>query len=341
MDLVFLIGKLFEQCTFLHKSKYPNSTFLAHSYTQQSKDVKEYLENISKKNSLVDSNVRLWAEEMANLGLFAYSLAMGPWPPHAPALDRGIDSITIQARFEGSFLRDPSNEMVQHLEYLVRALSNLHERLHHSFTLYLLPTPRTFVSHVEYLLPNILLLLPLAVRAFGLILWGNGLHLQTVGCAILVSVISMGIMLLSSLAGSDNTTVNTWLFVLYALSIFIWKKQSLQGRTKEEYQRVLESLQFVACATAVYMHVPIAFAHVSLAYLPSMLWTPLLAFPNYGSDVRGSKWLTWLGVVLLFVTAPPILLVPRIFDSYTTYVQFAYVPLHVQLLLLVMTRLLQ
>jgi glycosylphosphatidylinositol transamidase len=341
MDLVFLIGQLFRRSMLLNEKQYPDSTFLAHGYTQQAKDVQRYLDIFSNEYLSLDDKTKAWAEEMANMGLFAYTMAMGPHPPHAPALDRGIDSITIQARFEGAFWRDPAVEMIQYLEFLVRGLSNLHERLHHSFTLYMLPTPKKFVSHVEYFLPNLLLLLPLAVRAFGLILWDiHGLHLGTVGSAILVTLSSMGVMLLSSVAhGSDIPTMNTWLFGLYALAALLWKTMVLGGQKKEDYQRILQSLQFVACTTAVYILVPIAFAHTSLSYLPSLLWTPLLAFPNYGSDAKGGKLLmTMAGVVLLLLTAPPVLLVPRIFSSYTTFVQFAYVPLHVQLLLLVMTR---
>lgn len=340
-DLVFLIGRLFGRPMFMNKNKHPESTFLAHGYTQQSKDAHMYVDSFAKEHSL-GRKTSLWAKEMADLGLFAYSLAMGPFPPHAPALDRGIDSISIQVSFEGVFYRDPSIELVQYMEYVVRALANLHERLHHSFTLYLLPSPKKFVSHVEYLLPNILLLLPLAVRAFGLVMFETRLHLQTVGCALLVATLSMGTMLLSSVMvdDSDVATTNTWLFVFYALVILIWKTFILRGRTQnKEFQRVLSSLQFVACTTAVYILVPIAFAHVSLAYVPSALLTPLLAFPFYGGE-KDHKWWTWLAVILVFVTAPPVLLVPRIFDRYTTFVRFAYVPLHVQLLLLVVTRLL-
>ena len=47
--------------------------------------------------------------------------------------------------------------------------------------------------------------------------------------------------------------------------------------------RTILTLQFATCALAVYIVVPIAFAHASLSFLPSVLWTPLLAFPNYPS----------------------------------------------------------
>ena len=342
MDLVFLVGKLFEKSSFLNKRKHPRSTFLVHGYTRQSKDAESYIDETSKTYAL-DDKVKLWAKEMTNMGLFAYSLAMGPFPSHAPALDRGIDSITIRARFDGYYRRDPAVELIQYVEYLARSFSNLHERLHHSFTLYLMPSPRKFVSHVEFLLPNILLLLPLAIRAFGTVLWDDGLHLQAIGIAILVTTISMGVMLLSSLTGPDIASMNTWLFVMYALAFAVWKTQCLKGSkgSTADYQKILRSLQFVACTIAVYTLVPIAFAHASLAYMPSVLWTPLLAFPCYGKDSKEGKVLTWLGPMLVFLTAPPVLLVPRIFASYTTFVQFAYVPLHLQLFLLSTTRLLQ
>jgi hypothetical protein len=80
---------------------------------------------------------------------YPYSLARGPWQAHAPALDRGgIDSLMIQVKFHGTYYRDPVVEFIQYLEYLIHALSDLQERLHHSVTLYLMPNPKMFVSHV-------------------------------------------------------------------------------------------------------------------------------------------------------------------------------------------------
>lgn len=356
MDMVFLIGKLFTRTMFLSTSNFPGTTFLTHGYANESKAVSRLLDEQQIVGPL-DAKTKKWAQELADMGLFAYTMAMGPYPAHATALDRGIDSITIKAKFEGTYFRDPSSEIIEYLEYLVRALSNLHERLHHSFTLYLLPTHRAFVSHMEYFLPNILILLPLAVRGFGLVLWEvERLDLRVVGLSILTTITAMG---LSSIAFEDTkediSMANTWLVCLYVAIVVVWKTFVLSGQPSKKRDgdssssslkqeaahssttRALQSLQFISCVTAAYILVPIAFAHTSLSYVPSLLWTPLLAFPNYSKASTRTVVNKLLGLVLLVVTAPPILLLPRVFGSYTAFLQFAYIPLHIQLLLLVAT----
>ena len=50
-------------------------------------------------------------------------------------------------------------------EHLLRSISNLHERLHHSIAQYTMPSPSKFVSHGEYIYPAILVSLPMVVRA--------------------------------------------------------------------------------------------------------------------------------------------------------------------------------
>jgi len=101
---------------------------------------------------------------------------------------------------------------------------------------------------------------------------------------------------------------------------------------EDTLQSSLQSVQFAACLLAIYIHVPIAFGHVSLAYPSALLFTPLIAFPSFNSrnddgKIQGlaSTILRW-GV--FFSTCPFALLVPRIFPTYTHYVQYGYLPLH-------------
>jgi glycosylphosphatidylinositol transamidase len=351
MDLIFVVGKLFDKSLFGNPQRHPGSTVLVHPYLEESKLARAFLdENIvngnvngnPKQPSPNEQKLRKWAEGMADLGLFAYSLARGPWPPHAPALGRGIDSLTIQVKFHGMYYRDPVVEFVQYLEYLIRALSNLHERLHHSITLYLMPSPKMFVSHVEYLLPTILLLLPLAIRAMILLLWDiKQMHVRTVGWTFLIALMTMGIMLLSATLPSDDatTTTNTLLAVPYLTVLTFWTRQLYQyNREKDDATRVLASMHFVVCLTAIYIHVPIAFSHVSLGYPSGLLWVPLLAFPNWST--ASSKGLKRVGLLALLIATAPPLLIATIFGDLTPYVQFAYMPLHVQLFMLWVTRML-
>jgi glycosylphosphatidylinositol transamidase len=342
MDLVFAVGKLFEKSLFGNPQRHPGSTVLVHPYLEESKLARDFLDeklvNGKPKLSPNEKKLRMWAEGMADLGLFAYSLARGPWPPHAPALDRGIDSLTIQVIFHGTYYRDPVVELIQYLEYLIRALSNLHERLHHSVTLYLMPSPKMFVSHIEYFLPNILVLLPLAIRVFILILYDmKQMHVRTVGWTFLMALTTMGIMLLSSALPSDDATTNTLLAIPYLTVLTFWTRQLYQYNREKDATRILASVQFVVCFTAIYIHVPIAFSHASLGYPSSLLWVPLLAFPNWAS--ASSKGLKRAGLlVLLVATAPPLLIATIFGGDLTPFVQFAYMPLHVQLFMLWITR---
>eukprot|EP00536_Pseudo-nitzschia_multiseries_P005582 jgi/Psemu1/65159/estExt_Genemark1.C_1070013 len=353
-DLVFLVGKLMERTLFYRQSS--ARTFLAHPYTQESKDWALWVDQWVLKHFGENKNMALqfsrWAQGMVDVSLFARTLAVGPVPPHAAALDRGIDSLTLRVAFDGTFRRDPAVEFVQFSEYIVRSLANLHERLHHSFTLYLLPSPKTFVSHIEYLLPIILVLVPLAVRAFGHVLpaMKGGFDLKAVGAVLLILVIASVAMLLADVVSSTfdhKHTMSGILLFLYTSVAILWTREILfrkqdrrqpdskestsNGKEKENDKtpnttRTIRSLQYVACALTVYILVPIAFAHASLAYLPSFLWTPLLAFPDYASLKRsGDSVHKYVAIpmllLLVWVTAPPVFLVPNVFSTYTVFEQ--------------------
>eukprot|EP00980_Cylindrotheca_fusiformis_P017894 scaffold5682_cov140-Cylindrotheca_fusiformis.AAC.5 len=338
MDLVTLVGMLFQKASFLSPQNYPQSTFLAHGYREQSNKAKTFLSSIApqESSSSPKGKIKAWAKDMSNLALFAYTMAAGPYPPHWPALDRGIDSVSIQAKFQGSYWRDPTVETIQILENVIHALSNLHERLHHSFVLYLLPSPDKFVSHMEYFLPTVLVLLPLAVRAFGMIAIGDIelLHLTTIGTSVMITLISMALMLVSSVAvPNNNTQTHTWMLLVYSAALFVWKKRQSSSSLLEG-EKQLKNLQFAACATAAYVFVPIAFAHAALVYVPALVLIPLLAFPGYPMTKGSMAKMLLIGLWIL--AAPPVLLVPRFFDSYTTFVRYGYIPLHVQLMLLLL-----
>lgn len=112
LDLVFLIGKLFTKAMYLQPQRYPQSTFLAHDHAQESAQVATWL--LQHNQSISDIKVRDWMQNLADMALFASTMAKGPYPPHTPALDQGIDALTIKATFQGSFLKDPAVETVQY-----------------------------------------------------------------------------------------------------------------------------------------------------------------------------------------------------------------------------------
>lgn len=191
-------------------------------------------------------------------------------------------------------------------------MSSLSERLHHTVNQYVLPSSGKFVSHGEYIYPVILLLLPLVVRcvslAFGEIErfdFGGALGALGVafGAAVLLGVVG-------SVVGDASVVVNyvivgLWLFKLGLLDwinrLLSSSKEEAEEEEEEEreqggtdtttlettsvrrgrQQQRQQSIQFTACVLSIYMHVPIALTHVSLAIPSVLFWTPLLAFPTY------------------------------------------------------------
>ncbi|GLE01046.1 hypothetical protein PINS_up009859 [Pythium insidiosum] len=82
---------------------------------------------------------------------FMTTLATGPSGPHASFIRYNIDAITF------SLVRSPqrhdalsTEDVLRSLELLLRSLSNIEEKLHQSFFLYVLPNADTFVSVGEY-----------------------------------------------------------------------------------------------------------------------------------------------------------------------------------------------
>lgn len=123
-----------------------------------------------------------YARDLAGMLGFVAATIVGPRQPHASALGRGIDALTIEVRIpsaasgvppSSSSIHPHGADLARVAEHLLRSVSNLHERLHHSVAQYALPSPSKFVSHGEYVYPAILVALPMVVRAADLALGGD------------------------------------------------------------------------------------------------------------------------------------------------------------------------
>jgi glycosylphosphatidylinositol transamidase len=256
--------------------------------------------------------------------LFSYSLAMGPYPPHYVALDKGIDSLTI----EGDLGRMKAVDSVHVLEGVLRVLSNVHERLHHSITHYLLPSPRKFVSHTEYLLPNVLILLPLVIRAATLVLVDMTLFdVRSLKYVLVVGLVSLLLFVTSSRV---STSIMNALYAIVYVALCL---DVLEGLSIGKEEKQAQSLQFLTCLVAIYLHVPITFAHVSLAFPSALLWSAMIAFPAF--PIRRKFWQRVKKPGVLAVALPLAALVPnQIFDGYTPFVTTVFLPLHMLVSLL-------
>jgi GPI-anchor transamidase subunit GAA1 len=351
-----------------------------HLHKKTSKRWKLRLSSFLSKSITPSTGFDQWLDAFFDLILFEYSLLssihendsnkdmMLLLPPHAEALDRGIDSLTIQT----AYCADPT-PVVETMEVIVRSLSNLHERLHHSTALYLLTSAEHFVKHEEYLVPNLLVIIPLLVRVLSLLFVqlpknGGGFDWRAVQkaiCFVALSVvwIAYGLAMVewivsSSSAGEKPDRVMmraTWSRAVVALPYLVLITRFISTRissstktatsTTEDHAlhimtitRKHQSLQFVACLMAIYIHIPIAFGHVSLAFPSALFWSPLLAFVNAtaslssGATIRRGCWSSFQAVfwLLLLCASRPFALIDafHIFSTYTPYVKYAYIPLH-------------
>eukprot|EP00977_Amphora_coffeiformis_P014168 scaffold3901_cov174-Amphora_coffeaeformis.AAC.6 len=292
---------------------------------------------------------------LSNLFWFEHALRGHDFTaPHAVALERGLDALTIQLVVrQGAVMnndvktRNVASKIPAAMEICIRALSNLHERLHHSTSLYLLLDMDHFVKHEEYLVPNLLLLIPLILRAVTLF-WVDLEHFDWITVGLVVErtlLLTMGISLglemmefidthswwiLNDGLAARHTIVGLAYLYLAWRFVFVKERWSVQSR---------RSVQCFACFWALYTHVAIAFGHVSLAFPSALLWTPLLAFPFYHDDaepktnlerIRGTL-SRILGPLTFLALTPFVWFVPNVMPSYTPYVCFAYIPLHLML----------
>jgi len=311
MDLVFATMSMYSRSSFIRNN------MIMHSHGRLSEKWKRQV------FSSFSPAAQQWAFELGSMFLFMYHLAMGPAPPHFVALEKGVDSVTIEADLYGARARSNAVECVQKLEGVVRALSNLHERLHHSITQYLLPSPLKFVSHAEYLLPNLLILLPLVIRAATLVLFDiSRFDFSSLRNVLLVALASLLLSLVWSRTRSDPI-MNALYVVIYATICFV-----IPNPTKKERHTYGQSLQFITCLVAIYIHVPLVLAHVTLAFPSALVWSALIAFPAF--PIQVALWQKVKRPIVLAFAMVSLALVPNgLFCAYTPFVTLVCMPLHI------------
>lgn len=328
MDFVVLVQRVLSRCRFLqanNKNSKIVSGITMHPYADETTDGQLWI------REMLPTKWHAWANSMLELLLFEHGLWWGPAAPHAAALDRGVDSLTIRLQLQGESEATQAShisDMIQKMEGVVRGLSNLHERLHHSTSLYLFPGPSKFVKHEEYLVPNLLLVIPLVIRAVTLILFDiKRFDFFAVKRAVVVMLgVTLAFSWVASLFASYGG-LGGYLAMAIPLSFIYCPVFIPESFQPPHTPQGMQSIQFVACLLAVYIHVPIAFGHVSLAMPSALLWTPLLAFPCYRTDTISFA----RSCLTSFV---PILMHPVLFNRNTAWFKYAYLPLHCLLVFL-------
>ena len=103
----------------------------------------------------------VYHQQVGTLAKFMMRQALGiPTGPHAVFLSRNIDAVTVSIDVNSQSKVDKTEEQLLQLsEMLIRTLNNLHEKFHHSTSLYGLCGAFGFVEIGVYLIPSAILLL--------------------------------------------------------------------------------------------------------------------------------------------------------------------------------------
>jgi hypothetical protein len=161
-----------------------------------------------------------------------------------------------------------------------------------------------------------------------------------------VSLTSVGIGISRQLLRINMDAVY---YLCYALMFFAMVAMTRNRRQKCPSDQKMapnsecrKSLRFITCLLGIYLHAPLLLANYSLGLSSAVVWSPLLGTLVLSPSAHAfliknrvvSLLLKMVGGMILVATSPPILLVPRIFPSYTTYVLGVYTPLHLLLAVL-------
>jgi len=292
-----------------------------------------------RKNVALDQRWKVWAIDLGHM--VAFMAAFWSPSPHTPALDQGIDSITIQARLRPNRDRRKVHSSivatVACVEHLFRGLNSLSERLHHNVNQYLLPSSDKFVSHGEYILPCILIMLPLVMRVIKLLLHDlNGFDFEKGLCVVLCCAFLSISMLYCKEKMYTRDQMNFISIFVSSVAILFYMLVATMGVEKSQRtaKKVNEkqSIQLISCMLALYAHVPLALSHVSLFMISALIWVPVLSFVDYGKSTIMSR--IPGGLMMLLWTLS---LVPRFGINFLFWSRYACVivsPLHFLVLML-------
>ena len=334
-----------------HSIYYGNSEFRAHPFGKElQKRVKGVFTSLGRMLDLGTSSsasLQNYASDLAGWLGFVAAMVVGPVQPHSFALNRGIDSLTIEVRVPTTSIGIHPHyaDLARCVEHLLRSISNLHERLHHSVAQYTMPSPSKFVSHGEYVYPAILVSTPMVVRAASLALRDiQSFQFFFVG-------ITVGTVFIASCVNACNVFVTGRSFIGVLMIIVAWvvrrnlphpnssKDNKIDTSDDFDTAKKVEcrkSLRFVTCLLGIYLHVPLLLSNYPLGFPSSIFWTPLLAILVLSDRLYSIcsknmvlKTLIVVMKILLLIAISPSTILPSDFSPRYTLV--VYTPL--QLLL--------
>ncbi|ETP02525.1 hypothetical protein F441_20425 [Phytophthora nicotianae CJ01A1] len=178
-------------------------------------------------------NARNYLTNLKGMLHFMTTLVAGPSGPHANFISYNIDSITLSLTKSQTSVGRPlaSRDILRSIEMVVRALSNLEEKLHQSFFLYVLPSTSTFVSVGEYIYAVLLVISPAIAHLLFLANQTTGMRVA-LALTVFVVVETLCVLLLVGICkyfatptallhtfSSSNTSATMWFVLAIAVSV--------------------------------------------------------------------------------------------------------------------------
>jgi len=251
---------------------------------------------------------KLYVKRMENLVYFMQGVIFGPSGWHAHLVHYDIQAVTLELEYtnekhEAWTEVERGQEMFgRTVEQTFRSLSNLEEKLHVSYFLYVLPDLELFVSIGEYSGSLILVLSPLLIRFMILIKEENNADpLLGIVCSLVSLSLSVasGVSLLLPIKWPHKVYLSSALGIAGVLSVIYFGE--------EHYK----SLQALLMLLLVVTHGMIGMVNYPLAFFSAVLSVPFIAM------ARPSAWnspLRFLALSALGAVSSPLLLVQCIHE---------------------------
>jgi len=338
LDVIFVLVEAFQVAA----SGMSFEDMHMHPFADFVQSTGEYL--VMKKELISKKLWNSYVKDFLGMACFGFFLATGRKNPHDALLNRNIPSLSILVDhdFDAKDHQALSNHLLYRIHHFTRALSNVHEQPHHSSVQYWMPAHSKFVNNNEYIIPCLLILLPLAVRAFTAVfavldedkqadntlsvlppfLWMT-LTISSlcfiVGASLFVTFSSMVSLYWWNEMHADAVYCVVYLCSLGALYLLSMDRSTtnvaVHPLKKYAYlSSMAQSLQCMSCFFAAYIHVPLMISHASLGLPSALFWVPILAWPDYRYPIFSSMksslkaWFSLLVRFLLLVTSfPPFL----------------------------------
>ncbi len=294
LDLVNVVVELFGRFP-VHTSKGEGSTDTLYELRRQGQILSS--QYIDKK---IMNQHQLYWPRMERLLRFMQDVAFGPTGLHAELLPFDAHALTIGASSHGPKVIPKQQGLLklgQVVELVVRSISNLEEKFHQSYFLYLLPDTKLFVSIGEYNGSLLLVLAPLFIQFFAPFLTSQNQDGVLIGLVLNGLAFVSGLIVFGCLVHL-NVSLASVMYLSFVLVL------SQVYRLASSFAHHAAFTQSFRCLFIIIAHGMLGMVNYPLALISAISTTPsyVIAGPHHGVV---SKLTACLALLLI---TPPLLM---------------------------------